>query len=87
AGRPFTPDNAVRVRLIGIAVIVGEAGRAVLEWTISLWLRGHFAAAGINLDTVFAPRVEVLLIGVVIMLLAEILRLGTRLQEDHDLTI
>lgn len=86
-GRPFAVDSARRVRLIGIAVLAAELLRAVVLFAASWWARDHLRARGVSFREVFPLRIEVLLLGVLLVLLGEVFGVGARLQHDHDLTI
>ena len=85
--RPFVPDNAIRIRRIGYAVIAGELARAVLIFSANSYAMTHFSADGLRFDA--RPDVNVFAIvhGLIILAIAEVFRAGTRLNEDQSLTI
>src|SRR6266498_535041 len=86
-GQPFVPANAVRVRRIAWAVIVGEFARSAVVFFENYYAMTHFSAAGLTFDA--RPHVNVFAIvnGVIILVIAEVFREGTRLDEDRSLTI
>ncbi len=85
--QPFVPDNFIRIRRIGYAVIAGELARAVLVFSANSYAMTHFSADGLRFDA--RPDVNLLAIvhGLIILAIAEVFRVGTRLNEDQSLTI
>ena len=86
-GEMFAPANARRIQRIGIAVIGFELVRSVAEWTGSLYLKDNVSARGLSLRSHLALNIPVLLVGLLLLVLAAAFRLGTQLQEDHNLTV
>jgi Protein of unknown function (DUF2975) len=86
-GKPFTAANARRVTIVGVAVVVSELLRASVLLVGSWWVAHHVPATGIRFRAGFPLRLEVLAAGVLLIVFAEVFRLGVALQEDHDLTI
>lgn len=86
-GLPFVLANARRIRWVGLAVIFGEFGRAVIVYFWSYYTSLHFVADGLH----FAASVDMNPItvvgGLAILVIAEVFREGARLQEDQSLTI
>jgi hypothetical protein len=87
AGTPFVLQNVNRIRKIGLLIFGGIVaqfiaglflGRAIMENVI---VKGTIftAKSGFNGDAIF--------IALVILVIAEIVRQGTLLKEEHDLTI
>jgi Protein of unknown function (DUF2975) len=85
--QPFVPDNAIRIRRIGYAVIAGELARAILVFSANSYAMTHFSADGLRFDA--RPDVNLLAIihGLIILAIAEVFRAGTRLNEEQSLTI
>jgi len=84
---PFAPQNALRIRRIGWGVILIELFRAgaVVYWS-------YFADAIVTVSgaqCIPARRISVaaILYGLVILVLAEVFREGTKLREEQSLTI
>ena len=86
-GHPFVPANARRIRWIGYAVIAGEIARSVVAFGTNSYVTRHFAAEGVRFDV--RPDVNVLVIvcGLIILVIAEVFRAGTTLDEEASLTI
>jgi len=83
---PFTEENVGRIRWVGYLFMIGAALQSAVE-----------AAVGLNLMRVSIPGVEInariglnfpaVIAGFVILVLAEVFRLGVELKEDQDLTV
>ena len=86
-GQPFVPANAMRIQRIAWAVILGELIRAAVVWFEVFYAMTHFQAEGFH----FAAKVEVnffvIVCGLVLLVIAEVFRVGTRLDEDQSLTV
>ena len=83
-GDPFHPDNARRLRIIGIALAALEVWRYVANGLIHMVARGHVPArlmggGGVNLTAWFAV--------LAVVVLAEVFREGARLRGEAELTI
>ena len=86
-GRPFVPANAARIRWIAFAVIAGEIARTAVVYSSNSHVMTHFSANGLRFDA--RPDLSILTIvhGLIILAIAEVFRVGTRLDEDQSLTI
>ncbi|HSP66900.1 MAG TPA: DUF2975 domain-containing protein [Bryobacteraceae bacterium] len=86
-GRPFVAANAARIRWVGLAVIIGEIADAAIRFNWSYYFSSHFTAPGVR----FVPRLDIngmaIVSGLILLVLAEVFREGTRLKEDQSLTI
>ncbi|MFZ1993495.1 MAG: DUF2975 domain-containing protein [Solirubrobacteraceae bacterium] len=87
AGSPFGARSAGRVRLIGAAIIVAELTRALVVLVGSLWAKAHIHIPGAGFRAVFPVQITGLGAGVLVVMLAEVFRIGAVLQRDHDLTV
>jgi hypothetical protein len=86
-GLLFLPENARRIRWVGLAVIFGELARAGVVYFWSYYTSQHFTANGLRFvaSTDFSGTTFVG--GFAILVIAEVFREGTRLHEDQSLTI
>lgn len=86
-GNPFVPSNATHIRRIGLAVIVGELAGAAIVYAENYYAMTHVAIAGLQFDD--WPRVSFTSIGygLIILVIAEVFRAGTRLDEEQSLTV
>lgn len=85
--QPFVPDNVSRIRRIGYAVIAGEVARAVLVFTANSYAMTHFSADGLRFDARPDMSLVAIVHGLIILAIAEVFRVGTRLNDDQSLTI
>lgn len=86
-GHPFVAANAVRIRWIGYAVIVGAVVQSLVTYGANTYARSHVVVDGLRFDA--WPRFDVyaIICGLIILVIAEVFRAGTHLDEDQSLTI
>jgi hypothetical protein len=86
-GQPFVAANATRVRWIAWAVILGEFVRSAVVYFESYYALTHFSAGGLSFEA--RPQINVFAIinGLIILVIAEVFRAGTRLEEEQSLTV
>jgi Protein of unknown function (DUF2975) len=87
AGTPFVPDNVTRIRRIGYALILGECARAVLTFIGNYQVVTHFSADFVQFTLWPDFSFTTILHGLLILVLAEVFRVGVRLDEDQSLTV
>jgi len=80
-GRPFVPINAVRLRRIAYALIVGEVARSAVVLVANRYAMTHFSADGLRFEAPFDLSVLAIVQGLIILVIAEVFRAGTRLDE------
>lgn len=85
--QPFAPSNAMRVRRIGWSVIVGELARGAIVYFESRYAMQHFSIPGMQLESRFDVNTVALVSGLMVLVLAEVLREGIRLHEEQSLTV
>jgi hypothetical protein len=87
AGQPFVPANAIRIRRVAYAVIAGEIARAILVYIGMRYAATHFSIQGLQFEARPDINVIAIICGLIILVIAEIFREGTRLDEEQSLTI
>lgn len=87
AGQPFNAENAVRIRRVGFAVILGELARCGIVYFWSYYMSTHFTANGLRFVASADLNLAAILHGLAILVIAEVFREGVRLAEDQSLTI
>jgi hypothetical protein len=87
AGHPFVAANAARIRRIGYAIILGELGVYALGLIATDRVWSHFTAEGLVFDARPDLNVAGIVSGVIILVIAEVFRAGTRLDEEQSLTV
>ncbi len=86
-GHPFVPANAPRVRRLAYAVLLGELARSAVVFWGNHYAATHFTANGLLFDS--RPDINLFAIvdGLIILVIAEVFRAGTRLDEEQSLTV
>jgi hypothetical protein len=86
-GNPFVAENAIRIRGVAFAVIIGEIARAALVFAENSYAAAHVAIAGLTFDAWPYISWTAIGYGLIILVIAEVFRAGTRLDEEQSLTI
>ena len=86
-GRPFVAENSRRIRWVGLAVLIGEFVRAILLFFFSLYTSQHFTINGVRFIASADLSGITIMSGLAILVIAEVFREGTRLEEDQSLTM
>ena len=86
-GHPFVAANAARFRWVGIAIIASELARAAIVFFENSYALTHFTAEGLRFDAWPDLNFFAIVHGLVVLVIAEVFRLGTRLDEDQSLTV
>jgi hypothetical protein len=87
AGQPFVAANATRIRRIAYAVIAGELARALLAYVGMHYAMTHFSIQGVRFEARPDVNIIAIICGLIILVIAEVFREGTRLDEDQSLTV
>lgn len=80
---PFIKSNILRIRLIGLILIVASALKFVFSFFYTNYINSAFEGFIFTNKLEFAP----LLSGLLILIIAEIFRIGVNYREENDLTI
>ena len=86
-GAPFDPRNALRVRWLGVLLITGELLLKALGFWLSSLVMHTLAAGPLALGPSFAVDAKVILIGLMLVALAEVFRRGTTLEDEQSLVV
>ena len=86
-GHPFAPDNFRRIRRLALALALGEVSRAVIVYSAHAYVAAHFAADHLRFTA--SPHIDApaIVSALILLVLAEVFRTGTRLDEDQSLTV
>jgi hypothetical protein len=87
AGEPFTAGNAQRIRLLGVLVIAAEAIGQTVVFLLQRAVMEGATATGATLSANFTLNPITILLGLLIIALAEAFRHGADLQAEADLTV
>jgi hypothetical protein len=86
-GYPFTLDNARRIRWIAVIVLCGEIVIKLVEFFTQRYIRSNFEAEGLTLNADFALDLSTIFVGLVLLVLSELFRIGSELQREKELTV
>jgi hypothetical protein len=86
-GRVFARENARYVQRVGWAVLLIEPVGAVITYSSQAYAQAHFVADGLRFTTDLDLNFGTIFSGLVILVIAEVFRAGTKLDEDQSLTI
>jgi hypothetical protein len=86
-GHPFVPANATRIRRIAYAVIFGEIAGSAIVFYENYYAMTHFTAEGLRFDARPDLNVFAIVLGLIILVIAEVFREGTRLDQEQSLTV
>jgi hypothetical protein len=86
-GHPFAAGNAMRIRRLALALMLAEVSRAAVVYAANAHVAAQFAAAHLRFTA--RPRISVFAIvtALILLVLAEVFRTGTELDEDQSLTV
>ena len=86
-GQPFAPQNAMRIRRLALAVVLGEVSRAAIVYAAHAYVAAHFAADHLRFTAWPHINAFAIVSALILLVLAEVFRTGTRLDEDQSLTV
>lgn len=90
AGRPFVRENARRLRIVGLALVIGGILNIGYKCGVYALFKSTLVEGG---TTPWMVIIEenmnpgLVLGGVVVIVISEVFRLGTMLEEEHELTV
>ena len=86
-GQPFVRANATRIRTIAWLIIVCELVRSAFVFFENYYAMTHFSADGLRFEA--RPDIDFMAIisGLIILVIAEVFKAGTRLDEEQSLTV
>ena len=93
AGTPFVNENAGRISMMGFCLIGAELVRIFIEGILIFYLKGTVSVPGARvsyLDFNFYwdwLNLEIIFAGFIILVIAEVFKVGINLREEQELTI
>jgi hypothetical protein len=84
AGDPFHPLNVTRLRVVAASLALGWPVVLVLQFAVNAVLLGSADLGGLELDSTIALPWVPLVAGMVVAMLAEAFKAGSRLRDDVD---
>ena len=86
-GRPFAPENPGRVRKIGIVVAVCGPVYGLVTYILARMFVDQIAIPGATLEPFFDWHIGLVFLGLIIIVISQILQLGSKMQLEQDLTV
>lgn len=86
-GKPFVPANAARLRWVASGVIAFEIMRAGIVYFENYYAMTRFSAEGLRFEARLDLDVFAIVLALIVLVIAEVFRAGTTLDEDRSLTI
>ncbi len=85
---PFSRKNGTRLRAIGITIIIASVfWNEIYSSLLSYMVRGHISIEGIDISSHSNFNFQVILLGLIILVISEVFRLGAEMKEEQELTI
>ena len=91
-GKPFHEKNPLRMRIIGFVILLWGPVK-----NLAIYLNAHDMVdsgrflpkniSGVNINIAWLGQDDLMMIGIVVLVLAQIFAVGVELQRDKDLTI
>lgn len=87
AGNPFISENAERLRKMGVLIILGAFAKAIGNLISSGYADTILIPDGFNLGGHIGFDFGLLMIGLTVVVLSEVFRIGTKMREEQELTV
>lgn len=84
---PFILKNVVRIRQIAVLLILLAPLQMFITYGYGLLINTRFYLNGNELGTKINIGFETILVGLIVLVIAEVFRTGVELKQDQDLTI
>ena len=81
---PFVPQNSRRIRSIGVALILGDVVTAGFATWLATRVSSAVSVAGVMVDTSFTVDFVPIGAGVILIMLAEVFRIGAQMKGDLE---
>jgi len=85
---PFTRKNGTRLRAIGITIIIASVfWKKIYSLLLISMVSGKISIEGIEISSHSNFDFQVILLGLIILVISEVFRLGSEMKEEQELTI
>jgi hypothetical protein len=84
---PFDVANARRVRLMAFAILVGQAIGGLMTLGFTSQLKNSFATEGVTLTPAPNFNLGLIIFALVLLVIAEVFRIGAEMKAEQDLTV
>jgi hypothetical protein len=86
-GRPFDPDNPKRIRRIAYLIMAWGPFKGIFLYLQALNVMKGLSFTGGSTTPRFDLHLEFIFLGLVILVIAQIMDIGVKLQREQDLTV
>lgn len=86
-GNPFVSQNAKRLRIMGALMIVGGFAKTISEFAMSGYADTVLRPGGFSLDGHLGLDFTSLIVGLSVIVLSEVFRIGAAMREEQELTV
>jgi hypothetical protein len=87
AGQPFGPTNARRLRILGVLFLVVGVLRPAVEYALGSLVLSRIVSVEPVLSPPLAFQRDAIVAGLLLLVLAQVWRHGSELEEDQSLTV
>ena len=85
---PFTRKNGTRLRAIGIATIIASVfWKKIYSLLLISMVNGEILTEGFEISSHSNLNFQVILLGLIIIVISEVFRVGAEMKEEQELTI
>jgi hypothetical protein len=84
---PFVVPNAQRLRLIAFLIMFSALTSLAHDAMVNWFLQQNFILEGSGIRAHLVIDVKTIFAGLILLIIAEILRIGTQLKQEQDLTV
>lgn len=86
-GNPFVSLNAKRLRIMGALIVLSGVAKTFSEFAISGYLDAILRPEGFSLDGHIGLDFRSLIVGLSVIVLSEVFRIGAAMREEQELTV
>jgi hypothetical protein len=87
SGQPFVPENSLNLRRIAYAVIIIGPAVGILSYLYGALISSAIRITGFELMPEFDLHLEIVALGFLVLVIAQVFDYGIQLKNDRDLTI
>lgn len=87
AKAPFELSNAKRVRFIAVTILVAQALGALMSVVYTRQLRETFVTQGLTITPTWNFNLGVIILALMLLVIAEVFRIGAEMKAEQDLTV
>jgi len=86
-GSPFVMENVRYLKVVGYTIMASAPIRGIYEWLFGNYLMRNIRLEGAVFKSIFSLEISSVFLGLIVIVMAEILRRGIELQNEQNLTV